>query len=407
MSTPQSYDQLVASRLQLLQPLVTSDSALVGYIYPHAPLELFLAHQLTPILLWADPQVTGAYEASLQTFCCAYSRNLFSQRAKERLPTLAALVFPGGTCDSLQNLGDVWRARFPDDTVLRITYPVARDKAAATFLARELQNFSYHLEGVLGWKFSLERYQEAVALIAEFRAAAQFITAARLFQPHSLPYIEYAQLVRQFLTTPSPQSLQPIEIAATEVQATLRKDQLLPGTEALRYGLLTGQLTDLTIAPKPGGLRIMVVGGMVDPEGLAMLFENAKSAADIETAEIVFDLLSFTFRTIFTPTPSQQVDPYQELAEKILAAPSEPTQEGLQNRLNFLQAAFAQFQIDGLVICEQSFCDPDQFEIPELQKLAEKAKIPVVRLPLDPEFSDQARLEGRLQSFLETLINHS
>ena len=179
MSTPLNYNQLVASRQQLLKAFVDNDNSVIGYIYPHAPLELFLAHQLTPVLLWADPQVTGAYEASLQTFCCAYSRNLFSQRAKGRLPHLAALVFPGGTCDSLQNLGDVWKARFPDDTVLRITYPVARDEAAATFLARELQNFSFHLEGELGHKFSLEKFEEAIALIAEFRAAAQFITAAR------------------------------------------------------------------------------------------------------------------------------------------------------------------------------------------------------------------------------------
>ncbi|MDO8055572.1 MAG: 2-hydroxyacyl-CoA dehydratase family protein [Candidatus Hermodarchaeota archaeon] len=403
MSTPLNYDQLVASRRQLLQSLVASDYSLIGYIYPHAPLELFLAHQLIPVLLWADPQVTGAYEASLQTFCCAYSRNLFSQRAKERLPRLSALVFPGGTCDSLQNLGDVWKARFPDDAVLRITYPVARDEAAATFLARELQNFSYHLEGVFGQKFSLRKYQEAIALIAEFRAAAQFITAARLLQPTSIPYAEYSRLVRQFLTAPSPLSLQPIENAATEVQAALRTNQMLPQTEALRYGLLTANLSDLTFTPKPGGPRIMVVGGMVDPEGIAVLFENAKTAADIETAEIVLDFLSFTFRTIFTPTPSLHADPYQELAEKILSAPSEPTHEGLQDRLAFLDTVLSRLGIEGVIICEQSFCDPDQFEVPELQKLAEKIKIPTVRLPLDPEFSDRARLEGRIQSFLETL----
>jgi benzoyl-CoA reductase/2-hydroxyglutaryl-CoA dehydratase subunit BcrC/BadD/HgdB len=347
--------------------------------------------------------VTGAYEASLQTFCCAYSRNLFSQRAKERLPNLKALVFPGGTCDSLQNLGDVWRARYSDDTVLRITYPVARDEAATTFLARELHTFSQHLEAELGQKFSLDKYQEAIALIAEFRAAAQFITAARLLQPTSIPYTDFTHLVRRFLTVPSPHSLQPLEHAAAEVQSTLRAKQLLPLTEALRYGLLTGHLEDLTFTPEPGGTRIIVVGGMVDPEGLAVLFENAKTAAEIETAAIAFDLLSFTFRTIFTPTPNLQGDPYQELATKILAAPSEPTQEGLQHRLDFLNAILSRFGIDGLIICEQSFCDPDQFEIPELQKLAEKAKIPVVRLPLDPEFSDQARLEGRIQSFLETL----
>ncbi|MFX0167897.1 MAG: 2-hydroxyacyl-CoA dehydratase [Candidatus Hodarchaeota archaeon] len=406
MSTTLSFDQLVSSRLQLLHSLVNNNRSLVGYIYPHAPLELFFAHELIPILLWADPEVTGAYEASLQTFCCAYSRNLFSQRAKERFPHLAAIAFPGGTCDSLQNLGDIWRARFPEDMVLRITYPVARDQTAATFLAQELQNLSYHLQALLGKKFSLDKYREAVALIAEFRAAGQFISAARLLLPDAFPYLDYARLIRQFLTAPSPHSLHHIEQAATEVQTALRAKQLLPTTEALRYGLLTKQFTELTLHPERMGPRIMVVGGMVDPEGLALLFENARIGADIESAEIVFDLLSFTFRTLFAKTPNLSGDPYQELAESILSAPSEPTQEGLSTRLQFAQNALSLFRIDGLIICEQSFCDPDQFEIPELLKLAEKTKIPAIRLPLDPEFSDKARLEGRLQSFLETLTNH-
>ena len=97
MSASLSYDSLIAARHQSVQDLISSDHALIGYIYPHAPLELFLAHDLTPTLLWAEPKIPGAYEASLQTFCCAYSRNLFSQRSKERLPPLKAIVFPGGT----------------------------------------------------------------------------------------------------------------------------------------------------------------------------------------------------------------------------------------------------------------------------------------------------------------------
>jgi benzoyl-CoA reductase/2-hydroxyglutaryl-CoA dehydratase subunit BcrC/BadD/HgdB len=59
--------------------------------------------------------------------------------------------------------------------------------------------------------------------------------------------------------------------------------------------------------------------------------------------------------------------------------------------------------IDGLIICEQSFCDPDQFEAPSLEAAASEVNVPSVRLPLDPEFSDRARLEVRIQSFLETL----
>ncbi|MFW9986770.1 MAG: hypothetical protein ACFFDJ_09420, partial [Candidatus Odinarchaeota archaeon] len=97
MSDTLSYDTLVAERHQYLQPLIAAEDHIIGYIYPHTPLELFFAHQLIPTLLWAEPKIPGAYEASLQTFCCAYSRNLFSQRAKNQLTNLTAIVFPGGT----------------------------------------------------------------------------------------------------------------------------------------------------------------------------------------------------------------------------------------------------------------------------------------------------------------------
>ncbi len=403
MSDTLSYDTLVAERHQYLQPLIAAEDHIIGYIYPHTPLELFFAHQLIPTLLWAEPKIPGAYEASLQTFCCAYSRNLFSQRAKNQLTNLTAIVFPGGTCDSLQNLGDVWQARFPEDTLLRLTYPVAQDEAALTYLTEELQNLSNYIEVTLGHKFSVKKYNEAIALIAEFRAATQFITAARLIKPECLSYTKYTKLIRQFLTVPGPQALQLIEQTAIEVQNELRQEQLIPSVEALRYGLLQNTFDDLSIPISKQGPRIMVVGGMIDPEGIAVLFENAKTSADIESVEIVMDLLSFTYRTVFTSSPSLQGNPFQELAQSILSAPAEPTQEGLPNRLQFLRHVFDQFKIDGLIICEQSFCDPDQFEVPDMLKLAEKKKIFTVRLPLDPEFSDQARIEGRLQSFLETL----
>ncbi|MFW9831646.1 MAG: 2-hydroxyacyl-CoA dehydratase, partial [Candidatus Thorarchaeota archaeon] len=183
--------------------------------------------------------------------------------------------------------------------------------------------------------------------------------------------------------------------------------QLLPSVEALRYGLLQNQLSNLSFTFKTTGPRVAIVGGMIDPVGIAVLFENAKMNTEIENAEIVFDCLSFTFRTVFTSPPSLQGDPYFQLANSLLAAPKEPTQEGLPDRLQYLEAVLKNFQIDGLIICKQSFCDPDQFEIPDTLKLAEALKIRTVRLPLDPELSDRVRIEGRLQSFLETLsIKH-
>ncbi|MFX1565446.1 MAG: 2-hydroxyacyl-CoA dehydratase [Promethearchaeota archaeon] len=403
MSTPLSYDSLVTQRHQIIQDQIASNRALIGYIYSHVPLELFLAHNLTPVLLWAETKVPSAYEASLQTFCCAYSRNLFSQRAKEQLPHLKGIVFPGGTCDSLQNLGDVWRARFPEDSVFRLTYPVTNDEAALTYLTSELRELSKQLEVTLGTHFSMQHYQQGAVLIAEFRAAAQFITAARILQPSLYSYLEYTRLLRRFLTAPDTQSLQEIEDLASNLQDALRKNQLLPMAEALRHGLLIGQIPDQITFPSNGEPRILVLGGMIDPEGFAVHFQNAKTSAGLEDLELTLDVLSFSFRTIFVKPPHLQGDPFTEMARSILSAPTEPTQEGLPARLRFIDQLLQNLRVNGLIISEQSFCDPDQFEVPDTLKLAEKRKIPAIRLPLDPEFSDRIRLEGRIQSFLETL----
>jgi benzoyl-CoA reductase/2-hydroxyglutaryl-CoA dehydratase subunit BcrC/BadD/HgdB len=38
-----------------------------------------------------------------------------------------------------------------------------------------------------------------------------------------------------------------------------------------------------------------------------------------------------------------------------------------------------------------------------LEKAAEEVGVPTVKLPLDSELSDRARIEGRIQTFLETI----
>ncbi len=390
-------------RRKSLRQYASEGHCIIGCIYPSFPIELFLAHKLIPSLLWADPNVPSAFEASLQTFCCGFARNLFSQRANNLLTPLSALFFPGNRCDSLQNLGDVWRFRFPEDKVLRLNYPSSKESEATTkYLVEELQSLSRTIEEFFGHPFSQKEFSRAVGLTAQFRAATQFIAAARLLQPQVLPYSKYAELVCRFLTTPSPESLLQLENTLTTIRQALDKTQLVPTTEALSYALLHHQFDEVVISPDTSGLRIAVIGGMVDPEAFASLFNNAASET-APNAEIVLDLLSFGFRTVFAQPPRLHGNPFEEIARSLLSHFTEPTQEGLPERLIFLKMALTKFAIDGLIICEQSFCDPDGFEAPAVTSVAVKAGIPTLRLHLDAELSDRARLENKIQSFLETL----
>jgi benzoyl-CoA reductase/2-hydroxyglutaryl-CoA dehydratase subunit BcrC/BadD/HgdB len=166
-----------------------------------------------------------------------------------------------------------------------------------------------------------------------------------------------------------------------------------------RTAILMQKFEDVKLPSELVSPRVAVVGGMTEPESIARILEVIPN--EIEPT-IVLDILSFGFKTIFT-LPPEGDDSYEAMAKSILSSPGEPTQEGLSKRVNYIVNLITNLSIDGLIICEQSFCDPDEFEAPSIEKAITKLDLPVVRLPMDSELSDLSRLGVRIQSFLETM----
>jgi benzoyl-CoA reductase/2-hydroxyglutaryl-CoA dehydratase subunit BcrC/BadD/HgdB len=398
-----SYEGVIAQTSAGLKELVDSGEEIIGYVYPHVPLELFMAHGFTPSLIRALPGTTSGYEESLQTFACAYIRNLYSQRANGQLLPVAGLLFPGNTCDALQNLGDIWRVRFPDDRVFRLTYPVTRhsqDESTTKFLAEELKILSETISKTYDRPFLTERYDRAIKLVQDFRVSAQFLYSARVVNPKIITYSEVVSLIRTFLTAPTKSSVSNIKDIAARVRATSEELGLVDTIETIRLAILNGDYSEVKL---PEGLetpRVAIAGGMVEPQAIATLLNDIPNISD---SYIVLDLLSFGFKTAFTKPPSKSGDPYHTMAQSVLTAPGEPTHEGLSYRMNSIKDLLSNLSIQGLIVCEQSFCDPDQFEAPSIEKATAELGVKTVRVPLDPELSDRGRIETRLQTFLETL----
>jgi benzoyl-CoA reductase/2-hydroxyglutaryl-CoA dehydratase subunit BcrC/BadD/HgdB len=288
--------------------------------------------------------------------------------------------------------------------VFRLTYPAANQgEAGVHFLAEEVRSLSSSLEKTFGLPFSSSEFEEAAGLTRQFREAIQFLYAARAVLPPVLPYSKVAALVHTFLMAPEEKAVSEAVRAASHVQRALAKSKLLESTKKTQGQLLKRHLTRVSVAHDLNTPRIAVAGGMIDPGSLVALL----SAAGISENVFVIDLLTFGFKTAFTSPCDVEGDPFESVAKSILSSPLEPTQEGLEARLAFLGEILTNLSIDGLVICEQSFCDPDEFEAPSLEAKASKSGVPVLRLPIDPELSDRERLGVRLQSFLETIESKS
>ena len=398
-----NYEGVIEQSSVGLKELVDSGEEIIGYIYPHAPMELFMAHGFTPSLIRALPGTASGFEESLQTFACSYIRNLYSQRANGQFLTLAGLLFPGNTCDALQNLGDVWKYRFPDDRVFRLTYPVTRysqDDSTIKFLSEELRLLSESIAATFNRPFLSESYNRAVELVQDFRSSSQFLYSARVVNPKIIPYTDVVRLVRSFLTAPTIASASATKDAATVVRNTAEELRLLDNIESVRSAIMSGDYSGVKLPDDLETPRIAIAGGMVEPQAIASMINEMP---DIPDSVIVLDLLSFGFKTVFTETPSKSGDPFTAMAQSVLSAPGEPTHEGLSFRMDAMKGLLSNLSIQGLIVCEQSFCDPDQFEAPSIERAASELGIKTVRVPLDPELSDRGRIETRIQTFLETL----
>jgi benzoyl-CoA reductase/2-hydroxyglutaryl-CoA dehydratase subunit BcrC/BadD/HgdB len=398
-----SYEGVLEQSGASLRQLLKDGEEVIGYIYPHTPLELILAHGLTPSLLRALPGIHGGFEESLQTFACSYIRNLYNQRTNDQLLPLAGLLFPGNTCDSLQNLFDVWRFRFPDDTIFRLTYPVTRhniDDSTVKYLTTELQILSEAVEDALGHPFISDNFERAKSLIHQFREDLQYLYCARVIDPTLLSYTTLCRLVRAFLTTPLPAIGLELNAVTTSVKEKVKDIELADSVASILHALRTGDFSNIDQFNTLVRPRIIVIGGMVEPQAIANVITSIRGVAD---SILVLDMLSFGFKAVFTPPLDSRGTPFEQMARSILSSPGEPTQEGLVHRVKYLESLLDALQIDGVMICEQSFCDPDQFEAPSMERAALKQGIRTVRIPIDPELSDRALIELRIQSFLESI----
>jgi len=186
------------------------------------------------------------------------------------------------------------------------------------------------------------------------------------------------------------------------VKENMKSKGLLDLITSIMSGFQEKDLSKVEAFNKPSGPRFAVVGGMVEPQAIASIINEIDGVND---SILVLDLLSFGFKSVFAPPIDKNGDPFEEMAKSILGAPGEPTKEGVQYRMNFLKELVKALHIDGLLICEQSFCDPDQFEAPSIEKAASEVGIRTVRIPIDPELSDRARIEVKIQTFLESTGN--
>ena len=73
-----------------------------------------------------------------------------------------------------------------------------------------------------------------------------------------------------------------------------------------------------------------------------------------------------------------------------------------RHRLPFILKLAQDYDVQGVLLCQQKFCDPHEFDIPPLQEMFKKNNIPTLFLEFDVTVP-WGQFRTRVEAFLETL----
>jgi len=351
--------------------LAAQGKRVIGLVCPNLPEELPHALGLTPVRIVVRPEPVVRSPEVLQTFCCTWVQALLDQALRGQLAPLHGLTFPCNTCDSLQNLPDIWRhtvERPGPEALFSLRLPVVNEGEAALGLLRA---------EIDGWTSWLEA--RAGAPLEPARLAA----SARLFNRVRAALRRLQQLAAQG------------QIGYSLVQAAALASQTHDRAEIAD---LLDQITEIAaVAPRAGEARARVVlaGGYLDDTRLLEWLEERDAA-------VVDDDSCAISRTFEPAVDLDPQEPLADLARRHLRRSRCPVQLGSGTaRRDTLVQKIRRAEAQGAILLPYKGCEPHAFDNVILAEELSRLGLPHITLEIEPHLGSWGQLTTRLEAFLE------
>ncbi len=341
-----------------------------GFLCTYSPQELFHAGGYFPVRVIGEEGGTPLADQWLQPYACSFAKGVLNLGLTGDFSFLDLVVF-SHTCDTMQNLAEVWRRRVEGTPIIVVSTPnLNAGEIALTYLKRELTRVKEEVERISGNKITEERLLESMKLYEQHRNNMN-----RLYQ------------LRQ---------ANPSLMTGTEMFTVVLSSFLMKKEEHNK--LLENLIKELeNISPqelkKP---RILVGGSVCQAQGFIQ---------SIESAGVVVsdDDLCMGSRSYVLPS-MHQGEPIDMLAQMYLSRIPCPAfhKPGYDPAESYLEKV-KNGHIDGVIFLQTKFCDPYAFNYPYLRKRLEQEGIPSLLLEVEQNQPVPEAFRTRVEAFVETL----
>ena len=341
-----------------------------GITCTYTPEELFHAAGYLPVRVMAREGGTPRADEIIQSYSCSFARSVLDRALAGEFDFADLIVF-SHTCDTMQNLADLWRGNRPGQEVIIVSGPtLIEGDAARVYFRKEMDRVRERLEALVG-PIPDAAIVDSIRLYAQRRALMRRLYTLRRQQPDLLPGVSLYYVVTSAFIMPVEDHLRALRVLVEELEAE-------------------------TVEAPSSKPRVLVAGSVCQDRGFTEAIEQSGCI-------LADDDLCMGGRAFELPDPNGG-GPMEALVQMYLTRTPCPAfhRPGFDPGTRLLERARAA-RANGVIYLLTKFCDPWAFDYPHLKNTLEAAGIPTLLLEVEQNLPLPEQLRTRIEAFVEML----
>lgn len=341
----------------------------IGCMPLYTPEELILAAGMFPVGVWGANSKVSKAKTYFPAFICSLLQTTLENALNSEYNMLSGMMITN-YCDSLKCMGQNFKLTVKDIEFIPVTVPQNRKmEAGKEFLKSQYKMNIKQLEKISGNKITDKSLEKAI----------------EIYDKHRKTMNEFS-----LLTSKYPNVITPIKRSYVMKSSYFmdKKDH----TEKVK-GLMN-EIRNLDVE-KFKGKRIITTGIIADSEDLLQILEENNMA-------IVGDDIAHESRQYRTLTPKADT-PLDRLAQQFSNRECSTLYDPERKRGKHIIKMAKERKADGIIVFMTKFCDPEEYDYPQMKKDFEEAGIAHLIIETDMQMKNYEQARTAIQAFSETL----
>ena len=368
MNAIEQFEEILSKRHEYAKDWKKrTEGRVIGWLCSYAPVELIYAAGMLPVRILGTHEVQDVTDRYLFPTVCPFSRDALAQGLKGRYDYLDGITM-SRTCSHVQGTFDNWRNYVPTHFVHYIWFPCHRESSSAIPCLRE---------EFLDLKKAIEKFTGKTVADKDLDIAIELYNTNR----------KLMRQVYEFRKNDDP------PITGAEAMEMVVASQLMDVAEHNK--LLENLLKELPDRKldREMGLRLMMIGSEMDDIVFVKMLEELGCTVIADE--------HCTGSRYFWDDVVPQEDRLVAIADRYVNRwPCPAVSSNFDDRGDRIMQHAKEWNVQGVLLYQQKFCDPHEFDIPTLQERFKELDIPVLVLEFDVTIPF-GQFRTRIEAFLE------